>query len=372
MTEFQNTGSFRVLAACLLGAAMFAVLPASATTPIRDIIRLAISPGQRFVTSTIATAKSEWQQTIDQKLAEQQERLEQLQAEIANSELRERRAFLAAESANQKLAAVERNGASPFSVETARSLIRPRAVRATVLGREILSELKSRRILDRGNTNGVAADLWVLNGDLPIVQAGSEISVADGLPVFAGRCVVGRIVEAGRWTSSLQYITEPGFRARAVLGRVNSNGQAVDRFSFGAEGLIEGRSDLKRNGQCELAHIPATEHVDVGMSVYSPPRDAVDAPMLFGHVVSAEIPPGALHWVICVSPAVDVNNIQNVEIVVPELSTDFSSDTPTRTFKPNPSKTQLSPRDVTQNRQTEFDTRLGDENPLRRDGGSDS
>jgi len=387
MTESQNNSTFRVLAACLLGAAMFAVLPASATTPIRDVVRLVISPGQRFVSSTIATAKSEWQRAIDQKLAAQQERLEQLQTEIANSELRERRALLAAESASQKLAAVERNGASPFSVETVQPLIRPRAVRAAVLGREILSELKSRRILDRGVTDGVASDLWVLNGDLPIVQVGSELSVADGLPVFAGRCVVGRIVEAGRWTSSLQYITEPGFRARAVLARavlaravlaravlarVDSNGPAVDRFSFGAEGLIEGRSDLKQNGLCELGQIPATEHVDVGMSVYSPPRDAVDAPMLFGHVVSAEIPPGALHWVITISPAVDVNQLRSVEIVVPELSTDFSADAPSKTFKPPSSDTQVSPRDMTGRSPTELDSRLPGGVPASHHGGSDS
>jgi cell shape-determining protein MreC len=372
MTESQNTGTFRVLAACLLGAAMFAVLPASVTTPIRDIVRLAISPGQRFVSSTIATAKSKWQSSIDQKLAAQQQQLDKLEGEVANSQLRERRALLAAESASQELAAIERNGASPFSVETAQPLIRPRAVRATVLGREILSDLKSRRILDRGDTDGVASDLWVLNGDLPIVQAGSEMSVADGLPVFAGRCVVGRIVKAGRWTSSLQYITEPGFRARAVIARVDSNGPAVDRFSFGAEGLIEGRSDLNQNGLCELAQIPATEHVDVGMSVYSPPRDAVDAPMLFGHVVAAEIPPGALHWVITVNPAVDVSHLRSVEIVVPELSTDFSSDAPSKTFKPTSSDTQVSPKDVTRRSPIEFDSRLSGGNLLRHRGGSDS
>lgn len=335
MTEPQNTSTFRVLAACLLGAAMFAVLPASATTPVHDVIRLAISPGQRLVSSTIATATAKWQRTIDQKLAAQQERLEQLRSEVASSEFRERRALLAAESANQKLAAAERNGASPFSVEAAPSLIRPRAIRAKVLGREILSNLKTLKILDRGNTDGVAADLWVLNGDLPIVQAGSELSVADGLPVFAGRCVVGRIVEAGRWTSSLQYLTEPGFRARAVLASVNSNNPTAE-FSFRAEGLIEGRSDLKQNGLCELAQIPATDHVEVGMPVFSPPRDAVDAPMLFGHVASAEIPPGALHWVITVRPAVDVNNVQNVEIVVPELSTDFApADLAERSLNPS-------------------------------------
>ena len=372
MTESQNTGTFRMVAACLLGAAMFAVLPASATSPIRDLVRLAISPGQRFVSSTVANAKSKWQSSIDQQLAEQQLQLDQLEGEVASSQLRERRALLAAESANQQLAAVERNGASPFSAKTVQSLIRPRAVRATVLGREILSELKSRRILDRGNTDGVAADLWVLNGDLPIVQAGSELDIADGLPVFAGRCVVGRIVEAGRWTSSLQYITESGFRARAVIARVDSNGLTVDRFSFGAEGLIEGRSDLKQNGQCELAQIPATEHVDVGMAVYSPPRDAVDAPMLFGHVASAEIPPGALHWVITVSPAVDVNQLRSVEIVVPELSTDFDSDSPTKTFKPTSSDTQVSPRDVTRRSRTELDSRLSGGVPVSHREASDS
>jgi len=268
-----------------------------------------------------------WQKVLDEKLAVQQQELDQLHSEIAQSQLRERRALLAAESASQELASVRRNGASPFVVETAQPLIQPHAVRAAVLGREILSELKSRRILDRGDTDGVAADLWVLNGEFPIVQAGSERSVADGLPVFAGRCIVGRIVDAGRWTSSLQFVTEPGFRARAVIARVDADGAAntPTQFSFGSEGLIEGRSELKQIGLCELAQIPVTEQVDVGMPVYSPPGHAVDAPMLFGHVVSAEVPPGALHWVINVRPAVDPKNITNVEIVVPKLSTDFES-----------------------------------------------
>tara|TARA_R110002072_G_scaffold303099_1_gene493577 strand:+ start:343498 stop:344622 length:1125 start_codon:yes stop_codon:yes gene_type:complete len=360
MTESQNTGTFRVLAACLLGAAMFAVLPDFATSPIRDIVRLGILPGQRLVGSIVASAESKWRNAIDQQLADQQQRLDELRTEVANSQFRERRALLAAESASQQLAAVERHGASPFAVEIAPPMIRPRAVRAAVLGREILSDVKSRRILDQGNTDGVASDLWVLNGDLPIVQAGSNLSVADGLPVFAGRCVVGRIVEAGRWTSSLQYITDPGFRARAVLAQVGVDGPnaAGVQFSFGVEGLIEGRTDLKQNGFCELAQIPATEQVDVGMPVYSPPRDAVDAPMLFGHVAAAELSPGALHWVITVEPAVNVNSVRRVEIVVPELSTDFNSSVPNRTFAPASAETQLAPRGVTSRAPTKPDSRL--------------
>jgi rod shape-determining protein MreC len=328
MTESQNNSTFRVLAACLLGAAMFAVLPASATTPVRDAVRLAVSPGQRIISTVIASAESRWQRTMNQKLAAKDQLIDQLQTEIVDSQFRERRFQLAAESAARNLATIERTGVTPFAVETARSLIRPRAVRASVLGREILSELNSRRILDRGESDGVSSDLWVLKGDLPIVQAGSALSVADGLPVFAGRCIVGRIVEAGRWTSSLQYLTEPGFRARAVLARDHSESPDAATFAFGAEGLIEGRSDWKQKGLCELTQIPATEHVDMGMSVYSPPGHAVDAPMLFGHVVSAEVPPGALHWVVTVRPAVDLDRLRQVEIVVPELDTEFQSINP--------------------------------------------
>lgn len=326
MTDSQNNGTFRVLATCLLGAAMFAVLPSSVTMPIRDAARLAVSPGQRLVSATISVASSEWRQIVSQELASRDSQVDRLQAELAASQFRERRVRLAAAAAAEHLATIEQHGATPFDMQLAQPLIRPRAVRASVLGAEMLTELKSRGILDRGSSDGVASDLWVLNQEFPVVQAGSELSVADGLPVFAGRCVVGRIVEAGRWTSTLQYLTEPGFRARAVLVGPESDGSEGQTFLFGAEGLIEGRSDLKQNGLCELSQIPATEHVDVGMAVYSPPGHAVDAPMLFGRVVSAEVPSGGLHWIITVRPAVDLKTLRQVEIVVPVLEIDLSGE----------------------------------------------
>jgi cell shape-determining protein MreC len=325
MKDSPNNGTLRVLAACLLAAAMFAVLPASATMPVRDLIRTAVSPGQRFVTWTASAAQSRWQRLVDGKLTEHQKKIEELHAEVELRRLRERRAQLAAEFTAQALADVERHGATPFAVETAPSLIRPRAVRATVLGREILSELKSRRILDRGQSHGVASDLWVLNGNHPIVQAGSELNVTDGLPVFAGRCIVGRIVESGRWTSSMQFLTEPGFRARAVLARSVPNDLNAAGVSFGSEGMVEGRSDLDSQGLCELSQISATEHVELGMSVYSPASHAVNTPMLFGQVASAELSPGALHWNITVRPAVDLSRLRAVEIVVPEVNTVFET-----------------------------------------------
>jgi len=323
MSEPQNNSTFRVLAACLLGAAMFAVLPASATTPIRDTIRVVISPGQRCVASLVSVAETRWHNIVDEKIAVQQQQIEQLQLELEQGLLRERRVQLVAESSRQALADIQQQGATPFDVTRTPDLIRPCAIRARLLGREILSELKSRRILDRGQSDGVTSDLWVLDGDLPIIEAGSELDLTEGLPVFAGRCVVGRIVEAGRWTSSLQFLTEPGFRARAVLARSELHDTDTAAFSFGSEGLIEGRADLSATGQCELTQIPAAERVETGMPVYSPRGHAVDALMLFGHVVSAELSPGALHWHVTVKPAVDVSQLHHVDIAVPEVNTTF-------------------------------------------------
>lgn len=374
MTESENTGIVRVLAACLLGAAMFAVLPASATTPVRDIVRLAISPGQRLVNSAVATAESRWREVIDQLLAEQQLQIARLRRELVTTSLKERQALLAVEAASQELVNVSRHGNSPFDVQSAPSLIRPKAIRASVLGREILSKVKFRQILDKGNSDGVSSDDWVLNSHLPIVQAGSELSVAAGSPVFTGRCIVGRIVEAGRWTSSLQLLTEPGFRARAIIGRFPADAQAAGQFSFGAEGLIEGRSELKPIGKCELAQIPAAEHVEVGLPVYSPPTSSDDAPMLFGHVASAEIPRGELHWAITVQPAAKLETLRHVEIVVLELSTDFGSPSlsdPPRPTLPSPEqKTPLT--DIRSPRILPRNPHLSRRLPTGIRGGSDS
>lgn len=328
MTDSQNNGTFRVLAACLLGAAMLAVLPSSVTMPVRDALRVFVSPGQRLVSAGISTAVSRWQQFVSRELVSEKERIVRLKAELAASQYRERRAHLAAVAASEQLAGISQNGATPFEVTPVPSLIRTQAVRADVLGVEMLTELKSRGILNRGASEGVAPDLWVLDAGVPVIQAGSEVSVADGLPVFAGRCIVGRVVEAGRWTSTLQYLTEPGFRARALLVDERDSADVPDKFTLGAEGLIEGRSDLKQQRLCELTQIPVTEQVEVGMAVYSPPDHAVDAPMLFGHVVSAEVPTGGLHWTITVRPAVDLESLRQVEVAVPSLKLDFPIENP--------------------------------------------
>ena len=141
----------------------------------------------------------------------------------------------------------------------------------------------------------------------------------------------------------MQYLTEPGFRTRAVLARNSSTDRNAAGFSFGAEGLIEGQPDLKQRGLCELSQIPTTEHVAIGQPVYSPPGHAVDAPMLFGHVVAADVPPGALHWVITVRPAADLNQLRQVEIVVPELGTAFDALTPESDLPKRSPSDRLSP-----------------------------
>ncbi len=131
------------------------------------------------------------------------------------------------------------------------------------------------------------------------------------MPAFAGRCLVGRIVEAGRWTSSLQLITDPDFRSKAVVAVGGATAQFSQPF------LLEGTG----NGECRLVQVPASLRVFEGDAVYTVPGDkAIDVPMLLGHVVSIVQTDGALSQDIVVHPATDPASVRAVQIVTTKLN----------------------------------------------------
>lgn len=317
MSDAHDASTVRIAAVCLLAAAMLAVLPASVTGKLRDAVRAAVIPGQRLVGMVVDSVEGRWQSFVSEELVERDREIEQLRNRVSSAELQFRQASLAVYQANGQLDLIRRRGASPFDVETVARLLRPRAVRAKLVGRRILSDLKADGILDQGYSSGLSADQWVLDGELPVIEAGAEHRLTAGLSVFAGRTIVGRIVEAGRWTSSLQPITSADFRDRAVLAVWVSDGSDSRVLSFSSEGLLEGTGE---SGLCRMTQIPVSEQVEPGQGVYSPPDQAVNAPMLFGHVVSAIVSPGAIHWEITVRPATVLSDVDSVEVVVPELS----------------------------------------------------
>ncbi len=309
MDAGSNNSTFRTTTACLLAAMLLAILPDSVTARLRDAVRMMLQPGQSALLVMEEHADRRWVAFQSDELAARDQDLEELAARARTFEFQTRQSALAIRELQRQLAEARHNGASQFPTQPTEPLLSVRAVEARILGQEILAGLKSRQLLDLGHAEGLREDQWVVDTERPILDVGSDLSVRTGLPVFAGRCIVGRVAQSGRWTSSLQFITAADFRSRAVL----ADSRGLTQSS--PQGLMEGTGS-----GCRLTQIGANENVQAGDSVYSLPGFPVDAPMLFGVVVSCTRQPGALHWEIEVEPHVDVAQIRAVQILTPSIT----------------------------------------------------
>ncbi|MBI1313527.1 hypothetical protein GC176_19730 [bacterium] len=311
MDSTSNSSAFKAAAGCLLVAVVLAVLPESAVSSLHDLVRSAMVPGQRA-----AQTGSDWLSTrisslLSSELAARDQEIELLRAELATANLTARRAQLQSRSLQTEIDSLHRNGPSPFASEAVSPIVRERAVEARVLGADIVAVWKSQRLLDQGTSAGLASDQWILDGADVAIDAGIDQSLSSGLPVFAGRCVVGRIVDAGRWTSSLELLTAPTFRAQAMITREGTRG-----LEFAGTGIFEGADD----GSCRLVEVGAQSSVEIGDAVYSATDPGMETPMLFGFVTAASLEPGALHWEIRVEPAADLSRLRKVQVVVPSVN----------------------------------------------------
>ena len=189
-------------------------------------------------------------------------------------------------------------------------LITTDLVPARVLGHETIAAWQAGRILDRGR--GLPVDSLVVEPGHATLDLGVDSGLARGQPAYAGRRVAGRISRVGRWTSTLQPLTDTRFRGLARLAR-----RGRDRPVFSARGMLEGCGD----GFCRLTLVPATEVVARYDLVYTDGRDQPGGwPMLYGTVVRAELPDGAPHWEIRIRPAINLDELQNVEVLTRTLN----------------------------------------------------
>ena len=221
---------------------------------------------------------------------------------------------------------------SPFLAESGTPLFVPELIEAKIIAADDVSvavqRASAQRIVDVGQADGVVpADFVVSSGgqssppERVLIDQGRDAALRPDQPVFAGRCVVGKIRQVGRWTSSLLPITDTEFRGRAQLMRQTDRGLIV-----GSEGILAGDG----TAECRLDFIAATEPVAVGDEVYT----AVDGtqlpvPMYYGRVTSAHLPEGAPYWDVQVSPAETVQQTASVQVLRMILN-------PTRTGLPNP------------------------------------
>jgi len=291
------------LLAGIWGAAAAGIFtPARYTEPVRTAIVDALGPG-RIAAITAAEAYATIIERFrsapaDDKLAAALARVEALQAQ--------RREELAEHITQIRLASAEATVGPPLASSQAyEPLLAAGLVPARILGRDPdVLRRRFERILSRGTASAVAVDDLVL-ANLPHLDQGAAAGIAAGQPAISGRVVVGCIAHAGRWTSTLQLVTDPDYRGFAQIVR-----QSRSRAVLGATGVLQGNGD----GNCRLALVPKDSPVSIGDFVYSRQQDADQpAPVYYGRVIAAE--PGADHWSITVEPAFDPALLTDVQVL---------------------------------------------------------
>lgn len=286
------------------------LLPNSFTNIFRSTIRDALRPG-RIVALRIGAHVEDWNRT-DDETAEHGARVARSKA----SELTNRRLRIANQQLHEELQQARLTGVSPYVGTHGEPLLVPELVEARVIGRERgLSEL-SGLLITTDERKAITTGLPVLEAPALWVNQGVDADVAVGLPVYSGRCVVGRVAHAGKHVASVRLVTDREYRGRAQLARETANG-----LSFAAEGILEGTG----TDTCRLKHIPATTAVSVGDGVYTGGRsEALPYPMYYGNVVSAELTAGAREWSIVVKPAAQFRELKSLHVLRQTLNSSRS------------------------------------------------
>lgn len=144
------------------------------------------------------------------------------------------------------------------------------------------------------------------------ITFGTHDGAEKGLLVVYNNQVVGRIVETGPWSSRVQTVTDPGFRAGAVaVPRTTAAGVA---FSERHGGVYEGTS-----GQMgQLKWLSGDTPVENGATVLTTqdPANGVPRGLTLGQVTSVNTGRGAFPKV-DVEPLLDFCSLEHVMILIP-------------------------------------------------------
>ena len=281
----------------LCGAAVgLALAPASMSVPIRACVRDSLRPGHKA--ADWVTSKAESLAADFQVREVQAAMISELRADLDAVRLAARQEQLQVAALRKLLAADDSEG----HAASGEPLLIPELLEARILGREEARVLASGTLIDRGADAGMIEESLVVEATIPLIDHGEGSKLEPGLPVYAGRAVVGKIAQAGRWVSTVRPVTDPQFRGEARLARSTAQGLAL-----GARGVICGTGEAL----CKLTWIAATEPVSVGDEVYT--DTSLPQPMYYGKVVRVE--PGLTHWEIWVEPAAADPDRRTVQVL---------------------------------------------------------
>ncbi len=304
-THNRAASAWMVTVACLAGLGCRAA-PSELLQTLRNTVRDALRPGQAVWRSLSAAAQSV---SAISPISLDRGYDGLLRAKLSVAERNTRRLMVENARLRQELCRRPPNDGGDRSTP---ELLQADFVVARVLGEETADLWRSGKLLDAGATAGLRENSLVLGSPHPLVDQGQDAGLAPDQPAYSGRIVVGRIAAVGRWSSSLQLVTSPGFTGRARIAR-----NTADGVVFGGEAVIEGVG----GPICRVLHVRAEEPVSAGDLVFTGGGDGVlPYPMFYGTVVRAELPPGRLEWVIEVAPALDRESLQTVQVLRTRLN----------------------------------------------------
>jgi len=294
------------LAIALAAAVGLLLLPGRWTAPVKGTAAAALRPGQRAAAAIseqadrASGAVRRHFRTAGQ-LAEAQQEVERLKAENGR---------LAAQLAAAKRPA---RPAPEDARDEAHRLLVARCVTARVLGRQARAFLARHAILDAGSRSGIEPGALAVDPPPALIDRGIDAGLAPGRLVLADSRVWGKVVEVGTVTSTVQRVTEPGYRDVVRLAGPGMPGQAP---RLGPEGILEG------TGQplARVRLVAVSEPVETGDLVYAAAGGVLPEPLLYGRVVRLEQPVGAAHWEIWMEPAAAASHPDQLAVLRVELN----------------------------------------------------
>jgi rod shape-determining protein MreC len=327
MTNMQRsprTSWLTVMAATLAGFGLL-FAPRDRVSRIDSLVHDAALPGLRLLSDaqqramTLSSRLHDWTTiappSVNGEAAEPgpalQEQLSSLQREVRR--LQSQNAQL-----HSDLDEARATSGSPFVAESAAPLFVPELLDARIVAVDDVSvaiqRASAQRIVDIGETAGVVPADFVVSVEEThdeslqlLIDQGDDAELHPDQPVFAGRCVVGKIQHVGRWTSSVLPVTDAEFRGRAQLMRRTEDGLVA-----GPEGILSGDG---KDG-CQLDFIASTHPVSVGDEVYTAAAGTpLPMPMYYGRVTSTSLASGAPYWEVHVQPAETLSQSRSVQVL---------------------------------------------------------
>jgi rod shape-determining protein MreC len=199
---------------------------------------------------------------------------------------------------------------SPEIVRSQR-LILPTLIDVAVLGDTIAEDWCAGKLIDHGETAGLREKELVIStrkSQKTLIDVGEDHRVSTEDTLLLGRCVIGKVEHVGRWTSTIQLVTNANYSGRAQLIRETPEGFVYDA----TEGILRGQG----GPLCRLEGIPASNSVHVHDAVYTRERDGImNTPLYYGEVVEATLDQNDREWTVLVKPAPLPTQLTRVQVL---------------------------------------------------------